>query len=223
MSSFDPYALLGVARTASALAIKSAYRQRVQVTHPDRGGDPDEFIAVARAFSLLSDPEARQLYDQTGIVDEKGIEALRRDVAAILADMFDAAVSTAIATGLGLDKVDFVSQMRSAVDTGLAEARLSEMRTNRDIASLDLLRRRVRRNEDGRNLFVDRLDQQITTKSEARQITRRRIMMLELARTELGNYASEIERGGRARTPRADAPKTPVFLSGQIRDVPFFP
>jgi len=193
MSSFDPYALLGVARTASALAIKSAYRQRVQVTHPDRGGDPDEFIAVARAFSLLSDPEARQLYDQTGIVDEKGIEALRRDVAAILADMFDAAVSTAIATGLGLDKVDFVSQMRSAVDTGLAEARLSEMRTNRDIASLDLLRRRVRRNEDGRNLFVDRLDQQITTKSEARQITRRRIMMLELARTELGNYASEIE------------------------------
>jgi curved DNA-binding protein CbpA len=193
MSSFDPYALLGVARTASALAIKSAYRQRVQVTHPDRGGDPDEFIAVARAFSLLSDPEARQLYDQTGIVDEKGIEVLRRDVAAILADMFDAAVSTAIATGLGLDKVDFVSQMRSAVDTGLAEARLSEMRTNRDIASLDLLRRRVRRNEDGRNLFVDRLDQQITTKSEARQITRRRIMMLELARTELGNYASEIE------------------------------
>ncbi len=193
MSSFDPYALLGVARTASALAIKSAYRQRVQVTHPDRGGNPEEFIAVARAFSLLSDPDARQLYDQTGIVDEAGIETLRKDVAAILADMFDAAVSTAIATGLGLDKVDFVSQMRSAVDTGLAEARLTEMRTDRDIASLDLLRRRVRRNEEGRNLFVDRLDQQITAKSEARQLTRRRIMMLELARTELGNYASEIE------------------------------
>lgn len=193
MSSFDPYALLGVARTASALAIKSAYRQRVQVTHPDRGGDPEEFIAVARAFSLLSDPEARQLYDQTGIVDEQGIETLRKDVAAILADMFDAAVSTAIATGLGLDKVDFVSQMRSAVDTGLAEARLTEMRTDRDIASLDLLRRRVRRHQDGRNLFVDRLDQQITAKSEARQITRRRIMMLEMARTELGNYATEIE------------------------------
>lgn len=193
MSSFDPYALLGVARTASALAIKSAYRQRVQVTHPDRGGDPEAFIAVARAFSLLSDPEARQLYDQTGIVDEQGIETLRKDVAAILADMFDAAVSTAIATGLGLDRVDFVSQMRSAVDTGLAEARLTEMRTDRDIAGLDLLRHRVRRHQDGRNLFVDRLDQQIAAKTEARQITRRRIMMLEMARTELGNYATEIE------------------------------
>jgi len=193
MSDFDPYALLGITRTASAIGIKTAYRQRVQVTHPDRGGDPELFIAVARAFSLLSDPEARRLYDETGIVDENGIETLRKDVAAILADMFDAAVSAAMATGLGLDKVDFVAQMRAAVDTGLADARLAEIRADRDVQSLETLRRRVRRHEEGRNLFVDRLDTQIAARQEARQIARRRMMMLEMARTELGNYASEIE------------------------------
>lgn len=193
MTDFDPYALLGIARTASALGIKTAYRQRVQVTHPDRGGDPELFIAVARAFSLLSDPEARRLYDETGIVDENGIETLRKDVAAILADMFDAAVSTAMATGLGLDKVDFVAQMRTAVDTGLADARRAEIRADRDVQSLETLRRRVRRHEEGRNLFVDRLDGQIGTRQEARQTARRRILMLEMARTELGNYASEVE------------------------------
>jgi curved DNA-binding protein CbpA len=193
MTDFDPYALLGLARTASPMSIKTAYRQRVQVTHPDRGGDPELFIAVARAFSLLSDPEARRLYDETGIVDENGIETLRKDVAAILADMFDAAVSTAMATGLGLDKVDFVAQMRTAVDTGLADARRAEIRADRDVQSLETLRRRVRRHEEGRNLFVDRLDGQIGTRQEARQTARRRILMLEMARTELGNYASEVE------------------------------
>lgn len=193
MTSFDPYELLGVARGATAQAIKTAYRQRVQVAHPDRGGDPDVFIAVARAFSLLSDPEARRLYDETGIVDENALEALRKDVAAILADMFDAAVATAIATGLGLERVDFVAQMRSAVETGLAEARLAEIRASRDIESLDELRKRVRRHEEGRNLFVDRLEAQIAAKHEASQTTRRRIVMLEMARTELGNYASEVE------------------------------
>ena len=193
MITFDPYDLLGIARGATAQAIKSAYRQRVQTVHPDRGGDPEMFIAVARAFSLLSDPEARKLYDETGIVDENALETLRKDVAVILADMFDAAVATAIATGLGLDRVDFVGQMRSAVETGLAEARLSETRAGRDIGSLDALRKRVRRHEEGRNLFVDRLDAQIAAKQEANQATRRRIVILEMARTELGNYASEIE------------------------------
>jgi len=192
-ASFDPYDLLGIARTATAQAIKSAYRQRVQVTHPDRGGDPEVFIAVARAFSLLSDPEARQLYDETGIVDENALETLRKDVAVILADMFDAAVATAIGTGLALDRVDFIAQMRGAVETGLADARLAETRTRREIGSLDALRIRVRRNEDGRNLFTDRLDAQIEAKHESSRTTRRRIIILEMARTELGNYASEVE------------------------------
>lgn len=193
MTTFDPYDLLGISRAANAQAIKTAYRQRVQTAHPDRGGDPEAFIAVARAFSLLSDPEARKLYDETGIVDENALETLRKDVAVILADMFDAAVATAIATGLGLERVDFVAQMRGAVETGLAEARLTESRAGREIGSLDALRRRVRRHQDGRNLFVDRLDAQIAAKQEASRTTRRRIVMLEMARTELGNYASEIE------------------------------
>lgn len=193
MTTFDPYELLGIARTATVLTIKAAYRQRVQTAHPDRGGDPDVFIAVARAFSLLSDPEARKLYDETGIVDENALETLRKDVALILADMFDAAVATAIATGLGLDRVDFIGQMKAAVETGIAEAKLAEAQAGRDIKGLDALRRRVRRHEDGKNLFVDRLDAQLEARRTATATTRRRIVMLEMARTELGNYASEVE------------------------------
>jgi len=123
MQRFDPYLTLGLARSATADGIKAAYRQRVRLTHPDRGGDPAEFIAVVKAFGLLSDPEARRLYDEAGIIDEDGVRTFRRDVAGILADMFDAAVETAVATGLPLARVNFVEQMKAAVTTGLGDAR----------------------------------------------------------------------------------------------------
>ena len=123
MESFDPYHTLGLGRAATAESIKAAYRQRVQTAHPDRGGDTAEFIAIVKAFGLLSDPEARKLYDEAGIVDEDAVKKFRRDITTILADMFDAAVETAVRTGLKLERVNFVEQMKVAVAAGLADAR----------------------------------------------------------------------------------------------------
>jgi DnaJ family protein A protein 2 len=34
--------------------------------HPDKGGDPEKFKAIARAYEILSDPEKREAYDQGG-------------------------------------------------------------------------------------------------------------------------------------------------------------
>lgn len=193
MESFDPYALLGVARSANAAAIKSAYRQKVQSAHPDRGGDPAAFIRLVRAFDLLSDPEARRLYDETGAVDDDAVASFRRDVGKILADMFDAAVNTAVATGLDLTRVDFVAQMTNAVETGLAEARLGLRRTERDIAALGKLEKRIARRGEGPNLFAERLAAQLAAKSVEEAQGRRRVLLLETAMVELGNYSSEVE------------------------------
>jgi curved DNA-binding protein CbpA len=193
MQRFDPYQVLGVARSAGAEAVKSAYRSRVRVSHPDRGGDPEAFIAVVRAFGLLSDPDARRLFDETGMVDDDGVRNYRREVTLILADMFDAAVDTAVATGLRLDEVDFVAQMTKAVEVGLAEAKAARLRAEREIAGLTSLRARIRRSDSGPNLFVERLDGQIARKGEEHARVRRRAAMLETAMVELGNYSSEVE------------------------------
>jgi curved DNA-binding protein CbpA len=193
MKPFDPYVLLGVARTASTAAIKSAYRTQVQTAHPDRGGDPAAFIQIVKAFDLLSDPEARRLYDETGDFDEDAVTSFRRDVAKILADMFDAAVESAVATGLDLTKVDFVKQMSVAVRTGLADARGGLGRTERDIASLGKLKTRIHRRGDGPNLFAERLGAQMENKAIEQAAARRRVLLLETAIVELGNYRSEIE------------------------------
>lgn len=191
--NFNPYGILEIDRDAAPQAVKAAYRRKVQTAHPDRGGDPDAFILVVRAFGVLSDPDARRLFDETGIIDEGGVRDWRREVATILADMFDVAVETAVASGLGLERVDFVRQMTQAVETGLTDARGQLRRIDREIGALQALRGRIRRADTGRNLFVERLDAQIAGKTEQHLTIKRRQDMLETALVELGNYDSATE------------------------------
>ena len=66
MSRRDYYEILGVARDADASAIKKAYRKLAVEYHPDKNpGDhqsESRFKEAAEAYSVLSDPSARQRY-----------------------------------------------------------------------------------------------------------------------------------------------------------------
>lgn len=71
------YTTLGIDEAATAADIKRAYKELVQVWHPDRFGDNDallerasrQMIRVNEAHEVLCDPESRRRYD----------EQLRRD------------------------------------------------------------------------------------------------------------------------------------------------
>lgn len=65
----DYYELLGVKKTASAKEIKKAFHKLSLKYHPDKNKEPNaetEFRNIAQAYSVLSEPEKRKLYDQLG-------------------------------------------------------------------------------------------------------------------------------------------------------------
>ena len=63
----DLYAVLGVARSATAAELRHAYRRLALQHHPDRAGahSAPRFAEIADAYRLLSDPLARATYDET--------------------------------------------------------------------------------------------------------------------------------------------------------------
>jgi DnaJ-class molecular chaperone len=63
----DHYQTIGVDRNASQEEIKKAYREKSKELHPDaNGGDDKGFAALGKAYEILSDPEKRKRYDETG-------------------------------------------------------------------------------------------------------------------------------------------------------------
>ena len=89
MSKRDYYEILGVARTATDVEIKSAYRKLAMRHHPDRNPGKKEaeekFKEAAEAYAILADAEKRSLFDRFG----------------------HAGVSTAAGAGAGFDPTIF--------------------------------------------------------------------------------------------------------------------
>lgn len=65
----DYYSVLGVAKSASASELKSAYRKQALKWHPDKNkaaGAEAKFKEINQAYEVLSDPKKKQAYDQYG-------------------------------------------------------------------------------------------------------------------------------------------------------------
>lgn len=77
----DPYAVLGLTRTATAEEIKKAHRKLVKSSHPDLNPDDKaaeaKFKAISAAYDLLKDPATRARFD-AGEIDASGAEKPER-------------------------------------------------------------------------------------------------------------------------------------------------
>ena len=69
----DPYATLGVSRSASADDIKKVYRKLAHQHHPDKKhGNEAKFKEVNEAYQVLSDSEKKERFDRYGSTGPAG-------------------------------------------------------------------------------------------------------------------------------------------------------
>lgn len=65
----DYYGVLDIEITATETEIKKAYRKLALIMHPDKNGAPgadEAFKMVSKSFQILSDPQKKRVFDQTG-------------------------------------------------------------------------------------------------------------------------------------------------------------
>ena len=70
----NPYDVLGVAKSASAAEIKSAFRKLAKKYHPDQSKEPrakERFAEVGSAYEILGDEKKRAAFDR-GEIDSEG-------------------------------------------------------------------------------------------------------------------------------------------------------
>lgn len=77
MISKDYYHLLNINRSATDNDIKKAYRKLAMEFHPDVNTEKEaeeKFKAISEAYTVLSNSQKRQIYDQTGNTNFAGFD-----------------------------------------------------------------------------------------------------------------------------------------------------
>lgn len=183
--SFNPYKILGIRRNAKAERIKRAYRSTSKRTHPDVGGSVDGFIRVRRAYFILTDPERRRRYDETGEINEQTELQLQSNVAGCLAQLFDAFLRDG---KVFRRDVDVIASMREIAEKKRDELKASLVEGHALLKSIDGLAKRIDRKE-GENLFVGMLAQHGCRSREKIQKVEAEKAIFEGALKELETYS----------------------------------
>lgn len=147
------YEDLGVSKDADKETIKRAYRKRVHKAHPDKGGNPQEFHAIQKAYDVLGDDARRAHYDAHGTdgqLDRQGM--LMQRLAALMMQLIEQGDP---------DRVDIVTRMREQLDAGRAHTQDEIRKQEARIVKYERTKKRLKKKGSGENLLAQMLDGQI--------------------------------------------------------------
>lgn len=108
----DLYDILGVGKDATPADIRKAYKRNAGKYHPDKNPDDPEATAkfqnLQRAYAILSDPDKRRKYDETG---SEGDGHTLEDLAINMVGT----IMVEIAASMQFQKANYLSKVRSKI------------------------------------------------------------------------------------------------------------
>lgn len=123
----DLYALLGVHKDASALAIRQAYRAKAAIYHPDvqETGSAAKFREIQMARDVLTRADWRANYDALGVIPADEADNAIAAMLTALAGMFGQCMHSILSAGHEPCRGDFLAAMQQAIKTGFENANKS--------------------------------------------------------------------------------------------------
>jgi curved DNA-binding protein CbpA len=182
-AALDLYKVLGVTSEADKPALKKAYRNKSMTTHPDKGGTPEKFALVKKAYDTLSDDAKRRKYDDTGEIDEDVPDNKFSDIGNIIANVFNGVLQACAKEGRSPLELDMVESMKQTLSNQISELQ-KQKRIMQNVLEVDKkLQGRFRKKKKDDNLMeniirfrirdlsinLTRIEKQIADSKEAKE------------------------------------------------------
>jgi curved DNA-binding protein CbpA len=186
---------LGLDPAAPADRVKAAHRRAVKAHHPDAGGDRERFDRAQKAYDVLSDPERRRRYDETGEVDEAPVSSEKQAILALARE-----VLMGVVMGVeDLARLDVIGRGIETLERGLLQLAARAADIDVKLARLAAARLRLSRlpttpDEDDEGDLVGQLfDQQERDLQASKPQTERSVRVHEGAIELLRRYAYRVD------------------------------
>ena len=176
----NPYTELDVSITASTEEIKQRYRTLAQMHHPDKGGDEELFKRIKLAYEILSDPIRRKQYDLTGETTTTNTkdEAIANIVQILLH----------VVPNFNVDEDDLIKVAETETRTMLQLVDKDIGVTERYIANLEKVSKKLRIKTDGENILNTFITHQIQQRKQELLNFQRRVKVCNLMLEILKDY-----------------------------------
>ncbi|WP_051231911.1 DnaJ domain-containing protein [Kaistia adipata] len=206
------YTELDVAPGATPAEIDKAYRQRARTAHPDAGGSSEAFHKLSHAYAVLSDPERRKAYDETGYEGELAAD----DIVGRAMERIQALVVSVLESDLPFEQVDLIAPIRDTLTKQKSDVGAGIRKLEKQAKRAEAMAARFRR-QSGDNIIRKSLERRAADTREMAEKTRREEAVFAKAIELLADYSFDFEPPPKpAAPPRppeaakpAAAPKAP--------------
>lgn len=145
----DPYAELGVSKDATEDEIKAAFRKRAKETHPDKdGGSSSEFERVKQSHLVLTDPERRKKYDETGDTADNPAKSIQQRAMELVGSLIGAAIDS----DKDLEHMDIVADLMQFLGDQAKDYGAEQKKLKAKQKRAEKFAKKIKRKKGGENL-----------------------------------------------------------------------